>query len=111
MLSLFAASITVLPGGTCTALPSTSRFSIEGGVSNVVGHDALLVIDVMLEFVAEMLDEAPHRQRRRVAQRADRPALDVLRDRIQQIEILLSPLAVLDPVDDAPQPSGAFAAR
>src|SRR5680860_37350 len=44
-----------------------------------VGDNAATVLDVMLEFMAEMLDEAAHRHRRRVAQRADRAALDFAR--------------------------------
>src|SRR5262245_10252233 len=108
MPSLCAASITVLPGGTCTGLPSISMFSIA--LLHVGRHHALLVVDVVLEFVAEMLDEALHRQRRGLAERADRAPGDVVRDRRQQIEILVASLAVLDAVDHAPQPPGALAA-
>src|SRR6185437_5036416 len=134
MPSLFAASITVLPCGTCTARPSTSMFSNgcdrpalaagaaalpPGGAelapwdgaaalaaapagaaapgAGVVGlppatapvftgsagvvtasdigrDEALLVLDVVREFAAEMPDEALDRQCRRIAERADRAA-------------------------------------
>src|SRR4029079_15598844 len=109
MPSLFAAFMTVLPCGTCTARPSTSMF--KSFASDIRWDDALLVRDVMLELAAEMLDEALDRQCGRVSERADRPALDVVRDLRQQIEILGAALAVLDAVHHAPQPPGAFAAR
>src|SRR5260221_8559238 len=101
MPSWLAASITVAPCATSTCLPSTSIFSMDdippklaslvspkgagaplgrpGGRarrSYVGGHLALLVVDVVLEFVAEMLDEALHGQRGGIAQRADRAAGD-----------------------------------
>src|SRR5215468_8113885 len=110
MSSAFAASITVLPGATSTFLPSISRFSI-GQASDVIRHQASLVIDVVLEFVAEVVDEALDRQRCGVAQRTDRASGDVVGNRDQQIEVFVTALAVLDAVDDAPQPSGSFAAR
>src|SRR5215470_13103541 len=111
MSSLCAASITVLPPGTCTWRPSISRLTVVLIGSDVVRHEAALVVDVVLELVAEVLDEALHRQRRGVAERADRAAGDVVRDRQQQVEVFVAPLAMLDAVDDAPQPSRAFAAR
>src|SRR4051794_17675238 len=114
MPSWFVASITVLPAGTCSAWPSTSILSCAIVVrpsSGIRGHEAPLVVDVILEFVAIVLDERAHRHRRRVAQRADRPALDVVGERVQEVEVLVAALAVLDPVENAPEPSGAFAAR
>src|SRR6185295_15305574 len=107
--SRFAASITVLPGGTSTGLPSISSFSIELWL--IGRHKTMLVVDVVLEFVAEVLDEALHRQRSGVAQRADGAAGDVVGHRRQQVEVLVAALPVLDAVHDAPQPAGAFAAR
>ena len=74
-------------------------------------HHAGLVLDVVHELVAEVLDHAAHRHRRRVAQRADRAALDVVGHRVEQVEVFRAALAVLDAVDHAPQPAGAFAAR
>ena len=64
---------------TSTALPSISMFSMR--TAAYVGNEALLVVDVVLEFVAEVLDEALHRQRRGVAERADRAALRCCRRR------------------------------
>src|SRR6476469_1907210 len=115
MPSLFAASMTVLPCGTCTARPSISMLSggalIRQPCSYVRLHDAALVLDVVLELAAEMFDEALDRQRRGVAQRADRAALDVVGDGRQHVDVLGPARAVLDAIDHSPQPAGAFAAR
>src|SRR5512143_3378297 len=116
MPSLVAASITVLPFGTCTALPSISMFSIEDSCDRIAcrsyvrRNDALPVLDVVLELAAEVLDEALHRQCCRVAERADRPSRNVVRDRGEDIEILRAPLAVLDAVDHPPHPARSLAA-
>ena len=69
------------------------------------------MIDVMLELRPKMLDEALHRQRGGIAERANRSTLDVIRDGGQHIEVFLTALAVLDPVHHSPEPTGAFAAR
>src|SRR5258705_13060488 len=70
---------------------------------------ALLVIDMVLEFIAIVLDESAHRHRRRIAQRADSAALDVIGDIVQEVKIFSPALAVLDTVDHAIQPAGALA--
>src|SRR2546425_5010031 len=108
MPSLLAASITVLPCGTCTALPSTSRFSIG---LRVVRHDALPVVDVVLELAAKMLDEALDGEGRRVPERTDRAAGDVVGHGVQHVEVFRPALAVLDSIDHPPEPTGALAAR
>src|SRR2546421_10315947 len=108
MSSLCAASITVLPLATATALPSTSRFNIL--VSDIGRDQTLLVIDVVLELVAKMLDEALDRQRGGVSQRAYGAAGDVVGHGDQQVEVFVPALPVLDAVDYAPQPSGSLAA-
>src|SRR5260221_6847942 len=117
-----SASITVAPSVTSVSLPSIvslgmrgplCRLPLEdarsGGISGD-RHHAALVVDVMLEFAAEVLDKALHRQRRSVAQRADGAPGDVVGDVREEVEILVSPLAVLDPVHHPVQPSRAFAA-
>src|SRR5512135_3752894 len=110
MSSFCAASMMVLPLSAWTFRPSISTFT-GGRASDIVRHQALLVIDVVLELVAEVLDEALHRERRGVAERADRPSGDVVGDVDQHLEVLVPALAMLDPVDHPPQPAGAFAAR
>src|SRR5581483_4910517 len=104
MPSLFAASITMLFSGTSTGLPSISRWIMRSL------DQAFPVLDVMPEFVVEMLDEGAYRHRRGVAQRADGAALDVVRHRIERVQIVGPALAVLDAMDHAIQPAGAFAA-
>src|SRR5450756_2174479 len=108
MSSLCAASITVLPLATVTGLPSTSRFNIL--VSDIARDQALLVLDVVLELVAKMLDEALDRQRRGVAQRAYGAAGDVVGHAQQQVEVFVAALPVLDTIDHTPQPSGSLPA-
>src|SRR6266567_1076735 len=103
MSSLCAASITVLPLGTATGLPSTSRFNIL--VSDIGRDQTLLVLDVVLELATKMLDEALDRQRGRVAQRADGASGDIVGHVNQQIEVFVPALTVLDAIDHAPQPS------
>src|SRR5512144_1089623 len=107
MSSSRAASITVLPLGTWTGLPSTSRFSMRCAL-HVGRDDARPVVDVMLELGAEVLDEALHRQRGGVAQRADGAPGDVVGDVVQHVEVRARALAVLDPVHHAVEPAGAF---
>ena len=49
---------------------------------------AALVLDHVFELVPEMLEETLHRPRGRIAERADRVALDAVRDIEQQSQIL-----------------------
>src|SRR5512134_2964731 len=112
----------VAPSATSMVLPSISistilslsfvahHSSLITHHSEIVGHHAFLVLDVMDEFVAEVLDETLDRQCRGVAQRADRPPGDVVGDVIQKFEVLEPALAVLDAVDHAVKPPGTFAA-
>src|SRR5262245_31163125 len=100
----------VAPSGTSICLPSSS-ISRGMGALQVIRHAALLVLDVVDELVAEVLDEALHRQRGGVAERADRASRDVVRDVVEQIQVLHAALAVLDAVDHPVEPAGAFAAR
>src|SRR3977135_1227278 len=91
------ASITVAHVVTSVSLPSMVSFGMSGGLSLAkgrrgriprLGDHAALVIDVVLEFTAEMLDEALHRQRGGVAQRADGAPGDVVGDSAQQLRAL-----------------------
>src|SRR5258708_20873496 len=109
MPSLFVASMIMLLSGTSTVRPSISSFAMSVGSVLSVGQ-AFAVVDVELEFVAEMLDEAFHRQRRGVAQRADRAAGDVIGYGIQPGEVFGAALAVLHAMDHAVQPAGPLAA-
>src|SRR5690606_29195933 len=77
----------------------------------IFGHHTLLVLDVVCEFVAEVLDEAAHGHGRRVTQGTDRAPHDVLRNRVEHVEIFGPAAAVLDAIHHAIQPPRAFAAR
>src|SRR5258706_560819 len=78
-----AASITVVPFWTSVSLPSMVTLSISlgrlplrdagyGRIPAGCRHHATLVLDVIAEFVAKMLDEALHGQGRGIPERADR---------------------------------------
>src|ERR1700684_3171659 len=110
MPSLLVASMTVLPSGTSSFFPSISSSSMASSSSDVIGNQAFLVLDVMLELGTEMLDETFDRQRGGVAQCADGAAGDIVGDRIQHVEVLVLAFAVFDAVDHAIQPARALAA-
>src|SRR3972149_6962139 len=117
-----AASITVAPLCTSICLPSISTFGMSfsgrlpggdagsGEIAAGLAHHAALVFDVILEFVAEVLDETFHRHRRRIPEGADGAPGDVVGHVAEQIQVLLPPLAVFDAVDHAVHPAGALAA-
>src|SRR5690348_4032129 len=127
MPSFVAASMTVWPFSTWTGRPSISRLmgmSVRGelvadhvrdrrllGAVAAVLHAAALVVDVVLEFLAEHLHEGARGHRRRVTQRADGAALDVVGEVEQQLQVFLAALPMFDAVDDAIEPAGAFTAR
>ena len=116
MPSSFAASITVLPWRTCTVLPSISRLH-AGDVRRVaveyVGRQRGSCLwsmwcwnssrKCLTKLFTGSAAASPSAQIVRPAMLSD--------DRDQEIEVLVPALAVLDPVDDAPQPAGALAAR
>ena len=59
---------------------------------SVVDDAAALVLDHVLELVAEVLDEALHRPRGGVAERADRVAFDLVRDVDEHVDVGLRAL-------------------
>ena len=78
---------------------------------SVVDDASALVLDHVLELVAEVLDEALHGPRGRVAERADRVAFDLVRDVDEHVDVGLRALAVDDSREHAVHPARAFAAR
>src|SRR5215831_17689613 len=109
---LSVARMTVSPLCACTGTPSTtmltrsSAMSVSVGArsgrlrSLAVGHEAAsAVIDHVFELVTVVLEEALHRPRRGVAERADGVPLDVVRHVEQESELLAPRL----PGDDALQ--------
>src|SRR5262245_21459478 len=103
----------MLPSGTSTLRPSSSISTMSCRPGSLGGHrdHAGLVFDVVGELVAEVLEHALHRHRGGIAERADGATLDVVGHRVEQREVFRATLAVLDAIDHAPQPAGAFAAR
>src|ERR1044071_7746915 len=73
-------------------------------------YQTALMFDVVHKLVAEMLDEAFHRQRRGVAEGADRAAGDVVGDVVEERQVLHAAAALLDAMHDPVEPAGALAA-
>mmetsp|Transcript_23146 Transcript_23146/g.39560 ORF Transcript_23146/g.39560 Transcript_23146/m.39560 type:complete len:114 (-) Transcript_23146:11-352(-) len=69
-----------------------------------------LVPDPVLDLAPEVLDQPLDRPGRRITQRADRVALDLLGHVQQHIDLLDLCLAAHQPVHHAHHPAGAFAA-
>src|SRR5690606_22162116 len=89
-----------------SVMPSASRRDVQ-----VLDDAASAVIDHVLEFVPEVLQEALHRPRGGVAERADRVSLDLVRDVDQHVEIRASAFTVDDSAQHAVHPARALAAR
>src|SRR5204863_462032 len=68
-------------------------------------------VDVRLELVAELVDVARDRHRRRVAERAEALAEDAVAHREEQVELRLVGPAVLDLVQQLHHPARALSAR
>src|SRR5208283_4352668 len=107
------------------ALPGLQRYAVHFDIDQIVAHRSPLrrhsrltlddrtaaVFDHVLKLVPVVLEEALHRPRGRIAQRADRVALDAIGDIHQQPQILAAPLAGEDALQHPIQPARAFAAR
>src|SRR5690554_286509 len=102
--------MTMLPSGTSTLLPSMVISTIACPDLQIFRHHAALVLDVVCELVAEMLDEATHWHGCRVAQGTNGAAHDVGSDRVKHLKVLGSALAVFNTMDHAIQPAGSLAA-
>src|SRR5271166_1568201 len=75
-------------------------------------HDrATLVLDHVLKLGPKMLHETLHGPRRRVAERADRVALDSIGNVDEHRQVLASALPRENPVEHAIEPTRALAAR
>src|SRR6185295_12917309 len=79
--------------------------------SEVLDDAPAAVVDHVLELVPEVLEEALHRPRRRIAERADGVTFDAIRHIEQQAQLLAPALAGDDALQQAVHPAGAFAAR
>src|SRR5512138_3463040 len=110
--------MTICPLRATTGTPLTSMLTVlslisssSGRVVELLDDAAPAVVDHVLELVAEVLEEALHRPRGGVAERADGVALDAARDVDQQLQVVPVALPGHDPADHAVHPAGAFAAR
>ena len=70
-----------------------------------------MVLHHVLEFVAEVFEEALHGPRGGIAERADRMTLDLVGYLDQLVEVFLLALPVDDAGQHAVQPAGALATR
>src|SRR6266496_2076723 len=111
MPTVLAASITSIPGGACTSLPSivslttsamnsaSPRLRVEKPSRRY--HLPLVrtgfPIQMVLKLVPELLHNRNCRHGGRVAQRAERPAEHVLGNIADQIDVALRPLSRMEP--------------
>src|SRR5699024_1460592 len=68
----------------------------------LLGHHTLLVLDVVCELVAEMLDKTTHGERSCITQATNRAPDDVAGNLVQHIEVFHATLAVLDAMHHTP---------
>src|SRR3546814_18587772 len=68
------------------------------------------MLDVVCEFVAEVLDETAYRHGGGVAQGATGAAPDVVSDRVQDVQVFWTALALFTARQHAVKPARAFAA-
>src|SRR6185312_16969718 len=106
----------ISPLRALTGLPLISTLTNSSAMlcrprSELVRHDAAAaVIHHVLELVPEMLEEALHRPRRRVPERADGVALDAVGDIDEERELLAPRLAREHPLEQPVHPARALAA-
>src|SRR4051812_34452942 len=84
--------------------------SLEGMALHVRLAGAVLV-DPVLDLVAEVAEQALDRPGRRIAQAADGVAFDLRRDVQQHVDLRHLRLAGHHPLHHAPHPAGALTAR
>ena len=107
----------VYSGGTSTSMPSTmslviDRVSHSAAIRHRLGmRVGRVMVDALLDLVAEMPDQALDRPGRRVAERADGVALDLRRDLEQHVDLALLRAALGHARQHAPHPARALAAR
>src|SRR5512142_1743077 len=97
-----AASMTVAPSRASMVLPLISILTMSRFRPL---HHAALVFDVVLELLAEVLQEAAHRHGRRIAEGADGVPLDLAGHVVELVEILRRAVTVLDAMHHARQPA------
>ena len=81
-----------MPGSASISLPSTlslrhARYSAAISDAGTAGGARAIFVDALFDLGAEMPDQALDRPGRRVAQRADGVAFDLLGDFLQQVDL------------------------
>src|SRR5579863_3865124 len=117
MPSRFAASITSVPAGVVTFPPLIVNVTCLCSVMRVLvcSGDHLgrfvcaLPVKMILEFIAPLVDDADRGHGRGVAQRTERPPEHILRQFINQRNVLGAAAALVEAIEQLPQPGGAFA--
>src|SRR5665213_1516149 len=103
-----------------TATPSISTLTNSSAILSLQRRrlDAALrddtrarMVDHVFELVAVVLQEALHRPRRRIAERADRVPLDVIGDIEQEIQLIAPGVACEHAAQEAIHPTRTLAAR
>src|SRR5512139_4339092 len=104
----------IAPLRALTGTPSTSMLTRSSLIPSCRAaarlDDAVAVLDVMLELVPEVSDEALHRPRGGVAERADGVPFDLVGDVDEHVDVGHAALPRQDPLQRAVEPSRAFAA-
>src|ERR1700733_11479236 len=97
------------------ATPFTSMLTNSSAIACTLGFDerrvddaAATVVNHVFKLVAEVLEEALYRPSRRIAERADRVALDAIGDVEEQIELLAARRAGKHTPQEAVHPAGTF---
>src|SRR6185295_5632304 len=97
-----AASTRFVPSGTSTVRSSIvtlgtvcSRLMPVTEIAPL-GERTAATVDVLVDLLLEVLDQRLHRPDRRVAQRAERVAADVLADREEELRVAVAPFSVLE---------------
>src|SRR2546425_8139296 len=129
MPTFLQASISSVPAGAETAVPSTVR--VTSFAASAIGirllffscknrqlssrrprllKRARLSFQMIFKFFAKLLDDRNGRQGRRIAQRAKRPTQHVLRQILNIIDVFLNPAASVESAQCLLQPISPFPA-
>src|SRR3954471_5179116 len=118
MPTVLAASISRVCGGTLTARPSIVRLTKSGMgnhsltvVDRIVLVGARFAVQVIFEFVAELLHDGDGRHGGGIAERAEGTTQHVLRNIADQVNVRTGAVPFVEARENFLQPGGAFAAR
>src|SRR4029078_2402664 len=107
-----AASTRFVPSGTSTVRSSIVTLGTVCSITEIapLGERTAATVDVLVDLLLEVLDQRLHGPDRRVPQRAERVAADVLADREEELRVAVAPLAVLEAPQQQLEPVRPFAA-